>query len=115
MGNELQSFIGNAESYWTDMKTGGAAAANRRLRKQSKLVAQWVNEGVALENLKRLLSDDSPRVKLSAAANLINCGGRDEAIATLLSLTKDPYGLVAPSAAAILRIHKIHASIVDVD
>lgn len=115
MSSEIEIFIEDAEAHWTDMESGGAAAANKRERKQAKMVANWVKAGVALDNLRSLLSNDSPRVRLAAAAYLINNGGQEEAIPVLLLLTKEPYGFVAPSAAAILRIHKIHTPIVRVD
>lgn len=71
------------------------------------MVAKWAKTGIDLENLRLLLGHELPAVQLAAAAYLISQGEQAEAVPVLLRLTRDSQGLIAPSAAAVLRVHKL--------
>ncbi|MFZ6736051.1 hypothetical protein ACO0LG_29295 [Undibacterium sp. Ji42W] len=104
---EKTIFIQNAEEYWVSIDEGSSKTANAKERANKKIVAEWVKDGVVSERLLPLLTHSSIEVRFAAAAHLINHAEKEKAISVLRELIKESEGLISPSAATVLRIHKI--------
>lgn len=104
---ESEKFIQNAKEYWVGIDKGSSKTANAKERANKKIVAEWVMDGVVSERLLPLLTHSSIEVRFAAAAHLINHAEKEKAIDALRKLIKESEGLISPSAATVLRIHKI--------
>lgn len=107
MDAQRAEFIRLTNDSWVKTRQGNAKAANSKTRASDKIVDGWVEKGSVEEFLSPLLSHPSPEVRLSAAAHLVKHGAKQPAVSVLRNLTLDPVGLVAPMAAAVLRMYEI--------
>lgn len=89
-----------AVGYWTGIRDNSAEEANAATARGDEIVRLWRVHAVAEDHLRRLLSDDSEEVRYAAAAHL----GRSDAasIDVLRDLTRNPRGLIAPTAELLL-------------
>jgi len=99
---EQLKFIQNVEEYWQ----GSAQHGNAKERANKKIVAKWAEIAMAVDYLLPLLEHNSAKVRLAAAAHLLNYSEKEKAIAVLRDLVDHP-SLISSSADAVLRIHKI--------
>ncbi|MCH8622562.1 DUF2019 domain-containing protein [Undibacterium sp. TS12] len=99
---EQMEFINNAEEYWQ----GSAKHGNAKERANKKIVAKWAESAMVADYLLPLLEHNSAKVRLAAAAHLLNYSEKEKAIEVLRDLVDHP-SLIGSSADAVLRIHKI--------
>ncbi len=107
IGTETEKFIQNSKEYWVGIDEGNSKTANAKERANKKIVAEWVRDGIVVESLLPMLTHSSMEVRFASAAHLINHTEKEKAIAVLRELIKSSEGLISPSAATVLRIHKI--------
>ena len=101
-------FVLHSEDYWTKINQSNAKAANGVVRAMDRLAKNWLKQEILEDVLSPLLAHTSAQVQLSAAAYLVSHASYTPAIAVLERLAADPAtGLVAISAAAVLRVNKI--------
>lgn len=105
--DQTLQFIQAAEGQWIDIQAGDSSSGNKKVKLMNKIVQQWGRAGVATERLQPLLNHSSPSVRLAAAAYLAKLPNNDPAIMVLRSLANEPEGMIAVSAGAVLRVHKI--------
>lgn len=104
---EKDKFICNAKDYWIDIREGNSKQANIKERANRLIVGNWTAAGDVVEILTPLLIDSSSAVRFAAAAYLIKTNANIQAQSVLKNLIEVESGLIATSAAAVLRINNI--------
>lgn len=106
---DRDKFIEKAEIYCSELnaKRSSAKVGNAAARAAAKIVARYVKTGNVMEFLSPMLSHELASVRFTSAACMLNHGKRRESIAILREFASEPYGLAAPMAAAVLRVHNI--------
>ncbi len=106
------SFVEAAREFWHALNDGrGSKVANTFSAKAERIVEEWKLDGSATDNLEALLSHTDSTVQYAAAAELLKSGETRLSLPVLENLSKDPAGLIAPTAKLLLMTHKrVHVS-----
>lgn len=92
---------------WTDTRNRESKASNTKMREMDKIISRWAVAGTVSTHLAPLLADASAELRLLAATRLLKCDKREAAVSVLLELASKDATLVAPMAAAVLRMNRI--------